>query len=108
MTRTVTTTEAEWDGESYALVAGLADYEDSLCPRCGMPLAESMDPLSDPMHPQGTHRYVARVIGRCWSCDVLQRMTAKYSKDEDSHSESLHFGVDRQPRPNRTNRREPQ
>jgi hypothetical protein len=100
--RSVETTEAEWDPESYALLAALADYEAALCPRCGEPLVECRDAGADPNNPRATHRYVAKIQGRCHACDALvvkQRADLEDSADTAPipRPESLHYGVDRVP-----------
>lgn len=115
LVRSVEVTEPEWDAESYALLAALADYQADLCPRCSEPVSESMDPLSDPNHPRATHRYVAKIRGRCQACDALVvKQTADLTETADTapipRPESLHYGVarvpiDRTPRPPRHERR---
>lgn len=105
------TTEPEWDPESYALMAALADHEAGLCPRCGEPAHESMDPMADPARPGSTHKYVASIRGRCHACDALmvrQRKDSTETADTTAipRPESLQYGIervpiDRRPRPER-------
>lgn len=105
----MTTAESEWDAESYGLIAALHDHEDSLCPRCGVPLDEGMDPLADRNNPHRTHQYEAKSTGRCHACRALHEVTDAYGKDDDAHSESLHFAVERidRPQPQRPRREAP-
>jgi hypothetical protein len=113
LVRSVETAEPEWDPESYALLAALADYEAELCPRCGEPLSECMDAGADPNNPRATHRYVGRIRGRCHACDALVVKQETDRKDDAGSApiprpESLHYGIDRVPidrRPTRPGRR---
>lgn len=47
LVRAVTFTEPEWDDEQAGWMVALAEHEDGLCPRCGQPLDEAMDPESE-------------------------------------------------------------
>lgn len=104
MVRSTTTTEPEWDAQSYALIAALADWEASLCPRCSEPLSECMDPLADRDNPAGTHRYVGRNAGRCHACDAIAVARKEFDNPDVVRPESYHFRVDRVTRSQRPTR----
>lgn len=61
-----------------------------------------MDPLADPNNPRATHRYVAKITGRCQACDALAvRQEADTTETADTapipRPQSLHYGIDRVP-----------
>lgn len=100
--RSVETTEPEWDAESYALLAALADYENGLCPRCNEPLDECMDALAAAGNPKATHKYVAAIQGRCHACDALAVKQETDAKETPTSAavprpQSLHYRIDRVP-----------
>lgn len=105
VSRSVETTEAEWDAESYGLMAALADYEDlPRCPNCQQPLDECMDPGADPNRPGGEFVYVPTPVGRCWSCDATARAQEPFLAEDANvvRPQALHFTAVRTPRRKRT------
>lgn len=109
LVRTVAATEAEWDAESYGLLAALADYESRLCPKHGGPLEECTDPLADPDNPRSTHLFKASVVGRCWVTDATLRVEEQVH-DKDSglqRPQALLISAERVARPVRQTRTRP-
>jgi len=47
MIRSVTTTEPEWDDAERDWMLALAEYEATLCPRCGRPIEVCTNPANE-------------------------------------------------------------
>lgn len=67
----------------------LSLYEDGLCNRCGVPLAESTGTDVDPHSPESTHRFVAELPITCFHCEALVKSEKKYANDEDNEPGAL-------------------
>jgi hypothetical protein len=84
-----TTRDPEWTIEERSWMLALGLYEDGLCNRCGVSLAESTSDDVDPWKPEATHQYVAEVPITCFHCLVLAKSEKKYANDEDNEPGAL-------------------
>ena len=89
--RTVVTTEAEWDTDSYELVAALADVEADECPGCGQALSETTAWEYDPDNPRRTGEWRSAPPHRCQGCSAISRQSEQH-KDA-PHARALRFPV---------------
>lgn len=95
LVRTVVEREPEWDGESYALMAALAEVEHTACSGCGEPLEESMSPDADPDNREGTHRYEVGAPYRCFACDARERKVREFADAGGQVTQALRWPVTR-------------
>jgi hypothetical protein len=93
--RSVTTRSAEFDIESYELLAALYDIEDDVH-TCGQPLSESSSWEADELNPDRSIVYRAAAPGRCQACTVLNRQQKVFAEEHDGKHDSAHlWSVDR-------------
>lgn len=78
-----------WLESDTILAAALTLYEASLCPDCGHPLEETLDPSTDVDDPHGSHKWHVPPPVRCFSCTSIERAAGKYQ--ESSQPRALRF-----------------
>ena len=88
---------ARWLRSDTLLASALLLYEDSLCPDCGQPRAETFDPLHDSDNPARTASYVVSEPLRDHACTAMARARSKISKADYPHPEGLRLGVHLEP-----------
>lgn len=81
--RSARVAERDW-----MLACALTLYEASLCPGCGQPRHESMDPANE-------HRYHADLPLRCHACTAQVRRVKEYADQTDR--EALYYDVKLRP-----------
>lgn len=81
-----TTTETEWDEESYKLMVAYEAFEADRCAGCGQPLSESASPDADPSSWDAPYKYVADLPLQCFSCLSISQAQEPYKDAEHLHS----------------------
>jgi hypothetical protein len=87
----------KWLQSDVILNRALDLYEDSLCPECGQPRAETFDPLHDGDNPYRTAEYIVGAPLRDHACTALARARKRIDEQEMPHSGALRFGIHLQP-----------
>jgi hypothetical protein len=96
-----------WTEKDTLLAAALIRHEDSLCPGCGQPTEESMDPAADPDKRDGQWRYEVGPPHRCHACTAIAHASKPYleppGKDQAAvdSPQALRWQVQRTPRQSR-------
>lgn len=99
---TITETESEWDETQRDLVAAYEQYQDDLCPGCGMLRSESMsEKAQDGYHEHDRIEFEGTAL-RCMGCQAMDIKKAVY-KDEPA-TNARKFGVHRVTRIPKRNR----
>ena len=76
--------EPEWSPEDRALMLALAEHEANICPNCGQPLDEAMDPDNE-------GRYRLSLPTRDHACTALAQFSKAYQHSD--VPEALRFHV---------------
>lgn len=86
----------KWLHSDTLLAQALGLYEDSLCPDCGQPRDEALDPLHDVDNPARTHVYKVSEPLRDHACTALSVAREHIAEAEMRHPEALRFGLSRE------------
>lgn len=78
-----------WTGRDWLLAQALVAYEDSLCPSCGNPRHETMDPDHE-------SDWTAPLPLRCHACTAIAHRAKEYA--ESDAPQALAFSAELKPR----------
>ena len=79
----MTTVEPEWTEEEQAVMLALQQWREGLCPSCGLPRDECMDPRNE-------DRYEA-IVSRCHATTAMIRAAERYR--ESPQPDALLYGA---------------
>lgn len=77
----------KWTARDWSLAQALTQYEALLCPGCGHPMHESMNPEND-------GRYTVPPPSRCYACSAVERVIEAGTYDKASQPHALRFSAE--------------